>query len=188
MTHHPLKYAHLDFRTQLLLWNTGRFEPDHLFAIGRPSPALRRAGLDDTPITVTQTVVRQIADLNGLAVEELSGLASAILDPVLAFDSMIRLGAKVLLTELPGGDEPRPPVVIELGRTLRGPTVLDLRAIYPSDALSIELWIELGLACYAHAERSGPWLRRIVLSDIDRLVAKLGAAWPSGPFPKPSDN
>jgi hypothetical protein len=184
MTSHPLKYAHLDFRTQLHLWKAGRFEPDHLFSLGRPSDALRRAGLDDASVTMTQGMLRQITDLNGLDTEGLVGLAAAILDPVLAFDSMTRLGAKVLLTELTG-EEPHPAVVIDLGRTLRGPTVLDVRAICPSDALSLELWIELGLACYAHPERSGPWLRRILLSDIDRLVARLAriAVDPLSPTP-----
>ena len=170
----PLKYAHFPFPTQLHLWETGRLEPRHFFALERPMAALQQAGFDDAPLLMTQETLRRLADLNDLGLTELAGLGAAILDPVLAFDSITRLGWKVLLTELPDFHGPSPLGVVELGRTLRGQVVSDVRSVYPSDALTIELWIEQGLTCYAHPQRSRAWLKKVIFSDVERLAVKLG--------------
>lgn len=167
-----MNYEHLDFPAQLQLWQSGQFQRGDYFTLGRPSPALLSAGFDDFPVTMTPSVANKILSVHGLTATDLSSLPAALDQPIMVFDSQTQLGSKVLLTQL--NDRDNHVVAVELGRTLRGQTVNDVRSIYSKDARIVEMWIDHGLNCYAHPQKSQVWLQGQAPSNSERLTAKLG--------------
>ena len=149
-TRFSVRQANKRFNEELEKQIDGTLPKGHVYQLGKPSSALRYAGIEDLPIELSSETLETKSSVDYKSdhpfnLESVKNLPIAIQRPVAVFDSENRNGRKVILTEL--NDEKGHPFIAVLGlRRLRGRNYAKVNSIvslYGKDsAVRIAKWFD----------------------------------------------
>ncbi len=125
-----LVHINARFNKQLELFKLGELKPNVVLSLGKPLDILMAAGLNESEITLSQSVLSDKIKKHGLAVEELNGLAMSIQKPIMVYEWGVKAKSVVIVTELERTNAERITVAIAAKRKGKELFVNDIASVH----------------------------------------------------------
>ena len=123
-----------------------------VLSLGRPSPVLRAAGVEDKPMKLYGNKVTKKMRKHGFSLDELRDLPRAVADPIAVFDNYGKDGNRSILTELRTA-QGNFLVSINLGKDADVDFNI-VRSVFGKGGNNIVDWINRGMATYINKEKA----------------------------------
>ena len=145
-----------------------------VLSLGRPSPVLRAAGVEDKPMKLYGNKVTKKMRKHGFSLDELRDLPRAVADPIAVFDNYGKDGNRSILTELRTA-KGNFLVTISLGKGKEDIDFNIVSSVFGKGEDNIVDWLNKGFATYINKEKALNYLHhsalRAVTSESPRLVS-----------------
>jgi hypothetical protein len=149
-----------NFNKQLDEYVSGKLRSDVIFNLGKPSKVLKKTGVPNLEISLTQKVIKTKTGKHNYPVESLKDLPDRINDPIMVFPSKTQPNSKVVLTGIKYKNR-NFVVALKLDETAyRGRKAIqvnDIKSIYPKDFEKIINWIKEGNVDYVNKKKGLKW-------------------------------
>ena len=143
---------------QIRQWAKGKLPSNVIIEIGEPSDILKKYGVPNLPITLTQSVLRKSAvDKHGLGVDMLEDISLYIQYPIAVFDDPDFKETRIVITEIRHKDG-NVTAAIRMNVERDGLEVNDIRSIHPKRDENIQRWIRNGLLLGIEKDKGRKWL------------------------------
>lgn len=153
------------FNQELEQQIAGTLPKGHVYQLGKPSNALKRAGIPDLPIEMASARLlhKSNQENHPFDLSEVGNLPNAVQYPIAVFRSATHIGSNVILTELKQGNK-NFVVAIETNRQQGKITVNSVRSIHPRTTTNVVDWINNGLMDYADKAKLKDWVSEKIKS------------------------
>ena len=139
-------------------WAAGELKSGVIIDLGKPSRILKRFGVPDLPVTLTQRVlIKAVREKHDVEVGDLKDLVVNIQAPIAVFKSKKGNGKIIAVTEARHADG-NIVVALDLDVTRDSIDINDVRSIYPKRDSSVANWIADGLLIGADKHKGRDWL------------------------------
>ncbi len=154
----------------------GELSKGHVYQLGKPSSALRSAGIPDLPIELASSRLsdKSMQENHPFDLKEVKNLPEAIQNPMAVFRSATHIGSFVVMTEIEHKGK-NFVVAIQTNKKKGKIEINDIRSIhYRTSNNHMTNWIDEGLLEYTDKKRMSEWLskQRYNSAEVKQLYGR----------------